>query len=156
MGDTAVAEPVVDFGPATIITNGKIPEADQAVLVAQSDRVGSLNARRRALEKRAVELRRRIIDERAEALLYVHGERDATNKPLYSNAEQREAGLVKTLRESRPYLALEEERRQVQDEYDRVAVEYSVAKDRLNILMAAAGVAQPIIESNYDTVFAVL
>ena len=156
MADAAVAVPAIDFGPATIITGGKISEADQGALVAQSDRVGNLNARRRELEKQAVDLRRKIIDLRADVVLGVNLARDAANKALYTNAEQREAAVVAELRDASAYQALEEQRRQVQDEYDRVAVEYSVAKDRLNIMLAAAGVAQPIIESNYDTVFAVL
>ena len=156
MADTAVAVPAIDFGPATMITGGMLSEADQGVLVAQSDRVGNLNARRRELEKQAVDRRRQLIDLRADVILGAHQARDSANKPLYTNAEQREAAVVIGLRDASAYQSIEEQRRRVQEECDRVAVEYSVAKDRLNIMLAAAGVAQPIIESNYDTVFAVL
>jgi hypothetical protein len=126
---------------------------EQRILLQLVDLVGTYNLKRRELEKRAAALRDRLLRKRAEAVLSVHGARDAAGKPLYSNAETREAALTQAMETDAVYQQLEAERRQVQDEYDLVAVEYSVLRDRLNILLAACGVAQPVIESNYRTLF---
>ena len=115
--------------------------------------MGTYNLKRRELENRATALRDRLLRKRADAVLSVHGAKDAAGKPLYSNAETREAVLTLALETDADYQELEAERRQVQDEYDLVAVEYAVLRDRLNILLAACGVAQPVIESNYRTPF---
>jgi hypothetical protein len=142
------------LGAPPIITGGQITEDVQRTLHELAERVAEYNAGRRELEKKASEVRDRMLHHRAQALQYVHGERDGAGKPIYTNAEAREAALITTLKDSMPFQEIEAERRAVQDEYDKVAVEYSLLKDRLNIVMAAAGVAQPVFETSYATLFA--
>jgi hypothetical protein len=127
--------------------------AERDRLLTLAEEVGRLNAERRRLEKRAVELRERALLRRAELLLEVHGELGENGKSKYANAETREAGLLLKLRDDAAYQEIEAQRRANQDEYDRVAVEYAVKQDQQAIWMAAAGVTRPIVETNYKTLF---
>src|SRR5919199_2813541 len=127
--------------------------AERDRLLTLAEEVGRLNAERRRLEKRAVELRERALLRRAELLLEVHAELGENGKAKYANAETREAGLLLRLRDDATYQEIEAQRRANQDEYDRVAVEYAVKQDQQAVWMAAAGVARPVVETNYKTLF---
>jgi hypothetical protein len=126
---------------------------DHEALLAQAEEVARLNAERRRLERRAVELRERALERRAELLLEVHEELGANGRARYGNAEAREAGVLLRQRDDAAYREIERERRATQEEYDRVAVAYALAKDRQDIWLAAAGVARPLVETNYKTTF---
>ena len=154
MVQTAAHGVATSLGAPPIISSGQIAEDVQRTLHELAERVAEYNLRRRELEKRANDIRATLLDRRAAAILGLAEAVGANGKPMYSNVESREAALTLTLKDDTNVQALETERRVVQDEYDRIAVEYSLLKDRLNIAMAAAGVAQPVIESNYATLFA--
>jgi hypothetical protein len=136
------------------VAGSRISETDQRALYALAEHVALFNQRRRNLEKLANDVRDILIARRAQLLLDVHSEQRGDGKPAYSNAEQREAALVVRVKDDSDYRDVETERRRIQDEYDAVAVEYALLRDRLNIFMAAAGVTQPMYESNYATLFA--
>ena len=153
MTTDAKAPPPVHVGTPTIVPGGPISEELQRELYDLVARVGGYNLRRRQLEKQGFEVKARLLKRRGELLVEVNDATNAAGKSLYSNAEQRAAAIVQRCGEDAAYKVDEEERSRLQDEYDRLASEYSVIGDNLDIFMAACGVARPVIESNYKTLF---
>jgi len=100
----------IRLAPA-IPVGAAIAADEQRTLLELVDLVGTYNLKRRELEKRASALRDRLLRKRAEAVLSVHGSKDAAGKPRYANVETREAALTQVVEADADYQQLEAERR---------------------------------------------
>ena len=139
-----------DAAPLQIHSEGRLPmdASERDSLLRLADEVAELNGRRRALAKELARLRDEAAEIRAQHVLDVAQQRDATGKAAYTNAEAREAMVILQLKADSGYQQLEQRRRALQDEYDRVAVEYARQRDRQDVLMAAAGIARaPVVDA---------